>query len=145
MLIRKVLCVCIGNGGRSPSMAAVLGLFLKNAGHEVVCESAGVGEDAAKGGGATPFALAAAKRVGIDLSGHTKRRIASLNLAEYNLIVCASDEIAAQVIQVGADMKKVYNARINNPWHRQLQADYDATFEQILVAMYRVVTRFFSS
>lgn len=144
MAVQKVLCVCIGNGDRSPNMAAVLGMFLKNAGHEVVCESAGVGENAAKGGAATPFAVVAAKRIGIDLSDHNKRRITSLNLADYDLIVCASDEIAGQVIQAGADMKKVYNAQITNPWPCQFQVDYDGTFEQVLSAMYRVVARYFS-
>lgn len=142
--MKNVLCVCIGNGDRSPVMAAVLGMFLKNAGHEAVCESAGVGENAAKGGGATSFAVAAAKRIGIDLSGHTKRRITSLNLRDYDLIICASDEIAGQVIQTGADMKNVYNAQITNPWPCQFQEDYDRTFEQALAAMYRVVARYFS-
>ena len=145
MAINKILCVCIGNGDRSPVMAAVLGMFLKNAGHnEVVCESAGVGESAANGGCAAPFAVAAAKRIGLDITGHCKRRTTSLNLKDYDLIIVASDEIAGQVIQAGADMKKVYNVQVTNPWPCQFQEDYDPTFSQVLAAMYRVVTRYFS-
>lgn len=144
MAAGKVLCVCIGNSDRSPVMAAVLQLFLRNGGHDVICESAGVGENAAKGGGATPFAVAAAKRIGLDISGHTKRHISSLDLTHYLLIVCASDEIAAQVIKAGGDMGKVYNAQITNPWPCKFQVDYDGTFEQSLSAMYRVVARYFS-
>ena len=141
--MKKVLCVCIGNSDRSPVMAAVLKMFLKNAGHDVICESAGAGVSAAKGGPATPFAVTAAKRIGIDLTGHEKRRITSLDLADYDLVICASDEIAAQVIQAGVEMKKVYNAQVTNPWPCQFQEDYDGTFQQILAAMYRVVARYF--
>lgn len=145
MAIKKILCVCIGNSDRSPVMAAVLGMFLKSAGHtDVICESAGVGEHAEKGGCAAAFAITAAKRIGLDITDHRKRRITALNLKNYDLIICASDEIAGQVIQSGADMKKVYNVQVTNPWPCQFQEDYDPTFSQVLAAMYRVVTRYFS-
>lgn len=143
--MKKVLCVCIGNSDRSPVMAAVLEMFLEHTCHEVTCESAGVGESAVKGGPATPFAVAAAQRIGLDLTGHQRRHIASFNLADYDLIICASDEIAALVIQAGAEMKKVHNAQVTNPWPCQFQEDYDGTFQQILAAMYRVVARYFSN
>lgn len=144
MVIRKILCVCIGNSDRSPVMAAVLGMFLKNAGHEVTCESAGIGENAAKGGCAAEFAVVAAKRIGLDISGHCKRRITSLDLAEYDLIVVASDAIAVDVMKAGGDLKKIYNAQITNPWPCQFQEDYDGTVAQVLTAMYRVVAHYFS-
>lgn len=139
----RILCVCIGNSDRSPVMAKVLEMFLRNVGHQVICESAGVGENAGKGGGAAPFAVRAAKRIGLDLSGHKKQRITSLDLNSYDLIICANDEIAAQVMQAGGEMKKIYNAQITNPWPCQFQEDYDRTAEAIMSAMYRVVTRYF--
>jgi protein-tyrosine-phosphatase len=111
---KKILCVCIGNSDRSPVMAAVLQMFLTNAGDDVSCGSAGIGENAAKGGPPAPFAVEACRRIGIDIASHNKLRITSLNLADYDLIVCANDEIAGQVIQAGGDMKKIYNAQITN-------------------------------
>ena len=124
-------------------MAAVLQMLLEKAGHEVVVESAGISESAATGGPAAPFAVAAAKRIGLDLSGHKRRQTTSLNLAEYDLIVSASDEIAGQIIKDGGDMKKAYNAQIANPWPVQFEQDYEKTMIAIMGAMYLVVARYF--
>lgn len=125
-------------------MAAVLGMYLKNAGHDIVCESAGIGENAAKGGPASLPAAVAARRIGLNIYGglHNKRHISQVNLEDYDLIVCAGDEIAGKVIEAGVGMDKIYNAQITNPWPVQFQEDYDKTFEQILAAMYRVVVRY---
>ncbi len=139
----KILCACIGNSDRSPLMAAVLGMFLKNAGHACVVESAGIGENAATGGPAAPFAIAAAKRIGLDLSGHKRRRTNSLDLKSYDLIVCASDEVAGQIIKDGGDMKQLYNAQITNPWPVPFEQDYERTAVAIMGAMYLVVARYF--
>ena len=139
----KILCVCIGNSDRSPVMAAVLGMYLSNARHEVSCESVGISEHATKGGCATKFAVEAAKRIGLDISNHRKRHINAVNLADYDLIICANEVIAEKIIEAGADMTKVYNAQITNPWPCQFQEDYDTTFMQILSGMYRVVARYF--
>lgn len=144
MATKKILCVCIGNSDRSPVMAAVLGMFLKNSGHDVTCESAGVNENSAKGGCAGEFAVHAAKRIGLDISGHCKRRIDGLDIKSYDLIVTVSDEVAAKVIEAGADIKKVYNASVSQTWPYNFQDDYDATFNEILTSMYRVMIRYFS-
>ena len=140
--MKNILCVCLGNSDRSPVMAAVLGMFLKTAGHDVVCESAGV-EKSAMSGAAGKYGITAAKRIGLDISSHQRRHVSTLNLSDYDLIICASDEIAGKVIEAGADMKKVYNAQITNPWPVQFQEDYDPTMANILTAMYRVITRYF--
>ncbi|MFA6414478.1 MAG: hypothetical protein WC217_02040 [Candidatus Paceibacterota bacterium] len=143
-MTKKILCVCIGNADRSPVMAAVLGMFLKNAGHDVVCESAGI-SGSARTGKAAPYGLAAAKKIGLDLSEHVRRHIHDVDLRSYDLIVCASDEIAGKVVEEGADMKTVYNANITNPWPVQFQEDYDAQcMPAILSGMYRIVCRYFS-
>ncbi|MCX6784861.1 MAG: hypothetical protein NTV81_02910 [Candidatus Komeilibacteria bacterium] len=139
LALKKILSVCIGNSDRSPAMAAVLRMFLEKAGHdEVVCESAGIGENAAKVGGASDFAVVAAKRIGLDITGHCKRHITSLSLQDYDLIICASKEIADKVIKAGADKGKVCNVQVSNPWPCSSQKDYDSAFCQILAAMYRV-------
>ena len=138
----KILCVCLGNSDRSPVMAAVLEMFLKNAGRDVTCESAGV-EKSAMSGSAGKYGITAAKRIGLDISGHQRRHVSALNLDDYDLFICASDEIAGKLIEAGVDMKKVYNAQVTNPWPVQFQEDYDLTMANILTAMYRVVTRYF--
>lgn len=143
MVIKRVLCVCVGNSDRSPMMAAVLGMFLKNAGRVVVCESAGTGPTAAKGT-TTPFAIRAAQRIGLDISQHVRRRTTDLDLKAYDLIVCANDQIAGEIIEAGAPMKNVYNVQVPNPWPVQFEADYHGTVEAIMAAMYRVIVRYFS-
>lgn len=136
--------MCIGNSDRSPVMAAVLRMYLRNTNYKVICESAGISENAAKGGCAAKFAVAAARRIGLDISDHQKQHIATVNLADYDLIVCVSDEVAGKVIEAGADLRNVYNAQISNLWPYQFQDDYDTTFMQILAAMYKVVAHYFS-
>lgn len=146
-MIKRVLCVCKGNGDRSPMMAAVLGMYLNQTLKEdVVCdESAGILEIADKGGGASPLMVKAAKRIGIDLSSHKRRWVKSLKISDYDLFVCVDDEVAAYVIELGADIKKVCNAQISNAWPSRFQRDLNDTAEKILAAMFRVVTRYFSS
>lgn len=141
--IKKVLCVCIGNSDRSPVMSAVLGMFLRNAGHVVTVESAGISETAGKGGSAAPFGLAAAKRIGLDISSHMRRQTTQINLVEYDLFITASDEIAGELMKQGVPMNLIYNAQVPNPWPVQFQEDYDqTTMPVILSAMYRVVSRY---
>ena len=161
MMIKKVLCVCKGNGDRSPMMAAVLRMYLEQSfklvgqmskaklerglKEAVLCESAGMLEIANKGGGASPPMIEAAKRIGIDLSSHKRRWVNSLNINDYDLFVCVDDDVAAYVIGLGTDIKKVCNAEISNPWPSQFPRDFDDTVERIMGAMFRVITRYFSS
>jgi len=143
--MKKVLCVCLGNGDRSPVMAAVLDFYLTNADHDVVVDSCGILEKAtSKGGPAAPLAVAAAKRIGLDISDHNKRYLGSLNLEDYNLIVTATDEIAATVMGAGISLDKIYNAQVPNPWPVHFEQDYEPTMQRILAAMYQVVARYFS-
>jgi len=142
-MYKNLLCVCLGNSDRSPVMASVLQMFLQNAGHDVSCASAGV-EDTARSGAAASFGIAAAKRIGLDISGHHKRHIDTVGLKNFDLIICASDEVAGKVIAAGADKGKVYNAQIPNPWPVQFQEDFDAQcMPVILASMYRIVCRYF--
>lgn len=145
--INRVLCVCKGNGDRSPMMAAVLQMYLENTvviGTRPPCESAGILEVADKGGGASPLMVKAAERIGIHLSSHKRRWVNRLDINAYDLIVCVDDEVAAYVINLGANIKNVCNAEISNPWPSRFQRDLDDTAERIMGAMFRVVTRYFS-
>lgn len=147
-MIKRILCICKGNSDRSPMMAAVLQMYLDNTilpEGEVQCESAGILEIADKGGGASPLMVKAARRIGIDISSHKKRWVDSLNINNYDLFVCAENDVAAHMIKLGADIKKICNAQISNAWPSSFQRDLDDTAERIMGAMFRVVTRYFSS
>ena len=138
----------MGNSDRSPFMAAVLQMYLDNTilpEGEVHCESAGMLERASEGGGASGFMIKAARRIGIDLSGHTKRWIGSLDISRYDLFVCVDEKVADYVIGLGADMDNICNAQVSNPWPSRFQRDYDDTAGRIMERMFHVVTRYFST
>jgi len=143
MAINRVLCVCLGNSDRSPVMAAVLQMYLKNAGHKVSCCSAGVSETGTKKGGASLYAITAMKRLGIDLTEHRRQHVTQLDLNDYDLFVVVNDQVAGQLLEYGVDMGKMFNAQITNPWPCQFQEDYDGTARQIMAMMYMVVSRYF--
>ena len=152
-MIKKVLCVCKGNGDRSPMMAGVLDMYLTYplmslaGSSKVQCKSAGILEIAKNGGGASPLMIKAASRIGIDLSSHKRRWVDSLdNINDYDLFICVDDEVADHLItKLGVDIKKVCNVQISNAWPSQFQRDLNDTAERIMGAMFRVVTRYFSS
>lgn len=134
----------MGNSDRSPVMAAVLGQFLRNAGHEAVVESAGTNENSGKGGCAGKHATFAASILGLDISKHNKRRVTTLDLGSYDLIITATDGIAGELYALGIDTSKLYNAEITNPWPCQFQEQYDRIMEQILIMAYRILNFYFS-
>lgn len=145
MKIRKVLCVCFGNSDRSPAMEAVLRMFLDGTPYGgVVIESAGVSQEAESGGVASTYAIRACLLIGINITGHKKRWTKSLDLASYDLIICADDYVTALLLEQGADKNRIYNASISNgQWPFKFDEDYMATFQQILGAMFKVTSRYF--
>lgn len=147
-MISKVLCVCSGNKDRSPMMDAVLQMYLDNAvlpGGEVHCESAGIMEINQEGGCASSSFVIAARRIGLDLRHHERRWVNSLDIDNYDLFVCSDKEVAAYMLALGVDEEKVHNADVKHHWPSNFQRDTDDTVERIMAAMFRVVTRFFSS
>jgi len=142
--IKRVLCVCYGNSDRSPAMEAILRMFLKVRHPDVVVDSAGAGETAAKGGQASIFAAIACNLIGLDLIHHNRRRTTSLDMESYDLIICADDMVVALLLQQGVSVEKIYNANIpSGQWPFKFQEDYNRSFERILPAMFTVVTRYF--
>ena len=140
----RVLCVCIGNGDRSPVMQAVLGMFLDNAGFVVQVDSAGIEKSAIRGCVAE-FGVFAAKRIGLDIAGQLRRHITDVDLESYDLIVTASDDIAGVLMKdYNVPTSKMHNAAVTNPWVLHHQERYDEmTMPGILVEMYNVVRFYF--
>jgi protein-tyrosine-phosphatase len=125
-------------------MAAVLGMFLKGTWYDVVVESAGAGPSARKGGTASIYAAVACRLVGLDIIGHQRRHISQVNLSDYDLIVAADDFVVTLLLEQGADIEKIYNAGVSNgQWPFKLQEDYNKVFQQVLSAMFMVVSRYF--
>ena len=142
--MKKILCVCIGNSDRSPSMAAILSLFIPGI-TGTFFESAGIGESAASGGSASPFAIEACRLIGKDITKHKRRHVDQiLDLIDYDLFICADEKCAEEVVKRGIDPEKIYNANIPNPWPVHFQEDYNAVFKKILSTMFRIVIRYFS-
>jgi protein-tyrosine-phosphatase len=149
--IIRILCLCIGNGDRSPVMAAFLALFLKNGGYEVDVESAGVAvQDEMVGLPHAKEGALAAGRIGLDLSQGRRRRAQDLKLEDYDLFVVAGDSVGADLDVIGKAQglellksKKIHNADIPNPWPIIKQEVYDEkTILRIIPEMYNVIRYF---
>lgn len=103
-MMKKVLCVCVGNISRSPMMQAVLQQHL---GASFLVESAGVRKELA-GRPANDRSVACMKERGVDLSGHISRWIGDLDLDQYQWIICVGHDEADKVRSaLGADSASV--------------------------------------
>ncbi len=128
-MIKKVLCVCYGNTCRSPMLEVLLNKILLDKGCEnIQVESAGVGIPAAGNNPANDHAITCMTERRLDLHDHRSRRANSLNLKEYDLIICVSKKEADQVKTLGVSKAtKVIVANddkdgIPNPWQKGLGA-----------------------
>jgi len=146
MYPKRVLCVCKGNTDRSCFMAKLLLMLLRGVGLDSVrCESAGILPTAAEGKPASPFAVVAAERIRIDLSKHKSKHVDSLRLAEYDLVVCVDDAVAAALMKLEVPIERIYNVQVSNPWPAKSQRQYDQVTENIVVAMYWILAECFSA
>jgi protein-tyrosine-phosphatase len=147
MIPQKVLCVCHGNSDRSPLMAAVLEMYLKNAGiKDVVIESAGILEHAKNGGLASNGSLMTAWRLGLDLSTHQKRWAGDVpDLHKFDLIIGSDIEATGYMFeQLGVAKEKLFRLDIPDPWPSTDRRDHDQTAEAIMAGMFRVLFRRFA-
>lgn len=135
MAIKKVLCVCKGNSDRSPLLAAVLQLFMKDA--EI--HSAGI-LDLATGRHASHQAVTAGRRFGLELGDHRGKKIEDVPHSLYDLVVCVDDSVVTYVSEkLGIPTNKIYNVQVGNCYPVKCQADFDEiTLPKILLAAARV-------
>lgn len=102
-IVRKVLCVCIGNTCRSPMMQVLLQQQL---GNEFQVESAGVRKESA-GKPANDNSILCMQERGIDLTNHRSRWVGDLNLTQYSHVICVGDNEAQQISEYLGQESKV--------------------------------------
>ena len=101
----EVLFVCSGNRFRSPVAAGFLAAYL--APEEISVASAG--SRGTRGAPALREAVEFAERLGIDISSHRSREVASLDLRETDLVICFErSHLAAAVVDGGAPAKRAF-------------------------------------
>ncbi|HCU70490.1 MAG TPA: hypothetical protein DIC35_01900 [Candidatus Moranbacteria bacterium] len=145
---RKVLCVCHGNSDRSPLMAAVLLMYLRQAMIPgVLVESAGILEHAKNGGGASEGSTVTARRLGLDLSTHQKRWVNEIpDLDRFDLIIGSDIEATGYMFgKLKVPKEKLFRLDIPDPWPSTYRPDHDQTAEAIMAGMCRVMFRYFSA
>ena len=142
---KKILCACLGNSDRSPFMKALLEQMLRNQGRtDIVVESAGVSDSAKKGGPAPKIAQALAPTYGIDLSGHNRRHIETLDLSDFDLIIAAAKEVQGALVGAGADAEIICLELHGgaNAWMSQNPAKVEAMVHSISDALLREVVAY---
>jgi protein-tyrosine-phosphatase len=127
--INKVLCVCIGNGDRSPFMAAVLRLLTEKV-YDITAESAGVSPNITVGMPHASAAVLAGERFGFDIHKSTRRRVQDLKLADYGLFITVSDQVGEKLMEIATQQhvdisRMIANLNVANPYPVGRQAMYD--------------------
>jgi protein-tyrosine phosphatase len=139
--VRSALVVCHGNLCRSPFAAALLAATLPS----LAVRSAGL--EAGEGEPAAPDAVRAARRAGVDLSGHRTRRLDVADLSGTDLIlgmearheralVRLAPEVRARVRLLGEFLAEPPFG-IADPWGRS-DPVFDATFARLRDAVERL-------
>lgn len=144
--VTNILCVCLGNGDRSPFMAALLKQMLDNQGiRNVPVESAGVMEGMKEGGQAPLLSVQAAPTYGIDLSTHKKRHVSSLNLADFDLLIAADKETQACLLTYNKEGAEIICLELDgaaNAWQTQNPRKVDDMIVSIYAALLREVIQY---
>lgn len=88
----SVLFVCSRNALRSPIAEALL---KREVGRTVYVQSVGIGEDPVD-----PFAVEVMAEIGIDISGHTAKRLDDLMDTSFDLVVTLSPEAHHRAVEL---------------------------------------------
>ena len=149
-MVRRILCVCNANRGRSPVLAALLRHLLNIAGREdVEIESAGILQKEA-GQPVGEYAIAAMAERGIDLTSHQSRWIGEVDLDKFDLVICMTPGISEIVkTRVSADMEVIVaneeNDGVPDPYPNGQLREYQQCLETLERVAERIVNRYFPS
>ena len=101
----KILLVCTGNTCRSPMAEGLLKKMLKEIGLENVSVSS-AGTAGLSGYPVTLFAVEAAKVRGVDISGHTSRKLTKQKLKQTDLILVMGEEHLERIKRLDKNSSK---------------------------------------
>ena len=107
-LLMKILFVCTGNTCRSPMAEGIFRKMMQDRGMEerVLCQSAGL--SAVDGDPVSENAVAACREIGVDISGHTARRITGEELPVWDLYFPMSKTHGYILAQAGVPAERIY-------------------------------------
>lgn len=140
----RILAVCAGNICRSPAAEAAIVAAAKDAGVDVVVDSAGTGSWSI-GSPPHPQAVAAGSRAGLSIEGRA-RRINSLDFDRFDVIVVMDHANLRDVLTLAPDLEHRAKVRLFRTFDPDTDSEevpdpyggpdegYDATIAQVRAA-----------
>tara|TARA_B100000508_G_C11396584_1_gene246112 strand:- start:73 stop:474 length:402 start_codon:yes stop_codon:yes gene_type:complete len=130
-------------------MRGLLELLLKNQGtHDIVIESAGVGESSKQHKPAPTPSQVLAPTYGIDLSSHRTRHVGEVDLSSFDLFIAADKHVQTELRELGVigeiiclELEGAANAwQAENPAkvERMIHTIYQALLREVISYKFRV-------